>query len=281
MNSNTKFGVVLINLGTPSSPSRDDVKTYLREFLSDPRVIDIPFIIRFLLVNLIIAPFRSKTSAKMYQKIWDPVNGSPLLHHSKSLTRKVAEKLGDDYSVKLAMRYGQPSIKNSVKELMDEGVTEIRALPLFPQYALATFESAADKIKVEAEKANFKGELKVLSPYFDEEGYIKSEADKVASKVKEGFKTGDVDHVVFTFHGLPVRHCRKTENLEKGEQSKCGKSGCCDVFEKRNKDCYRAQSIQTAKKIAEKLEIKKKTTPWLSKADSVKILGSSPSLTSL
>src|SRR5690606_28976259 len=133
-----KKGVLLVNLGTPDSPSVPDVKRYLTEFLMDGRVIDIPAWRRTLLVRGIIVPFRSPNSAKLYRAIWDPETGSPLLHYSLLQQRLLQEQLGDEYHVELAMRYQNPSIPQALANLQRMGIDQLRIIPLFPQYASAT-----------------------------------------------------------------------------------------------------------------------------------------------
>lgn len=244
-------GVLLINLGTPDSFSPSDVARYLKQFLTDPFVIDIPALPRYALVYGIIAPFRAKKSAAMYKKIWLGNGQSPLLYYSKLLTDKVASSLGEEFDVKLAMRYGSPSVASQLIAFREAGVKKILVQPLFPQYALATFKSAAEKVDVEAKRLGMRDAVVHLPPYFADGGFIEAETSKLAGKMKEL----SPDHVVFTFHGLPVRHCKKTEKLRPGEASRCGTDGCCDVFETRNEDCYRAQCVQTAKAIAKGLSL--------------------------
>ena len=142
---NSKIGVLLVNLGTPDSPSVRDVRRYLRQFLSDPLVIDLPQPFRWLLLNLFILPTRPRTSAAAYQSIWME-EGSPLLHFGRELTHAVATRLGDEYRVELAMRYGSPSIKSGLTNLLEHNPSKIVVLPLFPQYATASTGSALAEI---------------------------------------------------------------------------------------------------------------------------------------
>lgn len=251
VDSRSKKGVLLINLGTPDSPKVKDVKKYLKEFLSDPFVIDIPAFFRFLLVNFIIAPFRSKKSARLYQKIWMENGKSPLLYHSENLAKKLSIKLQESHTVKLSMRYGNPSIISAMKEFKEEGVTEVIAVPLFPQYALATFESASDKFMKDVKKSGYRGQAKIVSPFYDEPSYIEANAE-IASQMIEQVKP---DHIVMTYHGLPVRHVKKTEILGEDEESKCGVGNCCEKMVSRNASCYRAQCFETSRLIAKKLEL--------------------------
>src|ERR1700712_1312234 len=142
----SKKGVLLINLGTPDSPSTADVREYLRKFLMDPRVIDINAFSRTLLVKGIIVPTRGPKSAKLYQKIWDEKTGSPLLHYSKLQHKLLQEKLGEDYQVELAMRYQSPSIESALQRLKDALIYDITVIPMFPQYASASTGSVYDKV---------------------------------------------------------------------------------------------------------------------------------------
>src|SRR3977135_4128116 len=142
----SKKGVLLINLGTPDSPSTADVRKYLREFLMDPRVIDVNAFSRTLLVKGVIVPTRGPKSAKLYQKIWDKTTGSPLLHYSKLQTQLLQERLGDNYQVELAMRYQSPSIASALEKLKKALIYDITVIPLFPQYASASTGSVYDKV---------------------------------------------------------------------------------------------------------------------------------------
>jgi len=146
MSKKPSKGILLINLGTPDSPSVADVRKYLVEFLTDGRVIDIPALRRNLLVRGIIAPFRAPKSAKLYQAIWDDKTGSPLLYYSELQQRLLQEQLGDDYHVELAMRYQTPSIASALANLKPMNLESIRVIPLFPQYASASTGSVIDKV---------------------------------------------------------------------------------------------------------------------------------------
>ena len=140
-----KPGLLLINLGTPESPRPSDVRPYLREFLSDPRVIDIPAWRRWLFLNLFILPFRPKASGEAYEKVWTD-RGSPLLYHSRDLTEKVQAAFGDGVAVDLAMRYGRPSIEEALERFYNRGVSRIVVFPLYPQYSSAATGSSIEKV---------------------------------------------------------------------------------------------------------------------------------------
>lgn len=239
-------GVLLLNLGTPDAPTTPDVRRYLREFLSDPFVIDIPPIARWLLVNGIIAPFRSPKSAKAYQQIWTD-RGSPLLFHTRDLAEKVQKDLGHEYSVKMAMRYGKPSIAEALREFKLESVNEIVALPLYPQYALSSTESSIAEIRRQAALLKEAPRVRLLPPFYGDLGFIRA----FSTIGKESLANFNADHVLFSFHGLPERH------LTKLHPDFCLKAdyACCSLLTAENRNCYRAQSVCTARLIAKELNL--------------------------
>ena len=171
-----KTGVLIVNLGTPDSPSVPDVRKYLREFLMDERVIDIPFINRWLLINFIIAPFRAPKSAKIYRELWQP-EGSPLKFHGYSVEEKLQKKLGDKYVVKLAMRYQSPSIESALTELRKECFTDIIIIPFFPQYASASTGSVYKKVMEVIKDWEVLPELRFVNRFLDHPKFIKAFAD--------------------------------------------------------------------------------------------------------
>ena len=245
-----KTGLLLINLGTPDSPSTADVRSYLREFLSDPRVIDLPFLGRWLLLNLIILPFRPRRSSKAYKSIWTE-EGSPLKVEGMKLTSELNQFLKQDQvPVVLAMRYGNPSIDKGLKELKNQGCDRLLILPLFPQYASSTTGSALEAVyRMAGHDCNIPM-LEVLPPFFDHPSFIKAFAKQGTS-----FCENSPDHVLFSFHGLPVRqlkkadpsgmHCQKVEN-------------CCEKISEYNEFCYKAHSVKQIMKIASSLKSLKK-----------------------
>lgn len=235
-----KSGLIVINLGTPLSPSIGDVRNYLREFLMDPFVIDIPWLARFLLVQGVIAPFRAPKSAHAYQSIWTE-KGSPLL----VFTRELFEAMPKKFDVQcLAMRYGEPSIASAVQELVAAQVTSITVLPLFPQFSLAATESPIEKVRQELLKLGSSIPVKALKFFYQDEKYQKILAEHVTSELA-GFSA---DHYLVSFHGLPERQLAKTDA---GCAMVCGKTpNCCEVAELENKNCYRHQCIESAKRLA-------------------------------
>jgi ferrochelatase len=241
-----RTGVLLANLGTPDSPSRRDVRRYLREFLSDPRVIDLPALPRWLLVNLAIAPFRPRRSAAAYQKIWRP-DGSPLLAHGRALRDGVARALGPDHVVALGMRYGSPSRASALSELAAARVGRIVALPLFPQWAESSTGSAAACLAREAKARSDAPPLQVLPAFFDAPGFLEA-WEAVA---RPALAQARPDHVLFSYHGLPERQVKAADPTA----SHClARADCCDapppaVLER----CYRAQCLATTRALAGRL----------------------------
>ena len=241
-----KTGVLLVNLGTPDSPSVPDVRKYLREFLMDKRVIDIPFLSRWLLVNLIIAPFRAPKSARMYQEVWED-EGSPLMFHGFDLKEKLTEQLDSNYVVALGMRYQSPSIASALDELLASNVKKIIVLPLFPHYASATTGSVIEQVMDDIKGRLIIPEVDFVSQYPDDELMIKTFA-KLGKKYMDKMK---YDHVVFSYHGLPERQIRKSSIDDYCQLN----STCCSTYHTKNQFCYRAQCFLTSRKLAEELQL--------------------------
>lgn len=297
-----KKGVLLVNLGTPDACNIKAVRRFLREFLLDPRVVDLPWIVRQILVNGIIVPFRAKKTTEAYQQIWSE-KGSPLLVNNLQLTETLARALGEDYQVALGMRYGNPSIVSALKQLKD--CSSLFILPLFPQYAAATTGSVIEKIiqqvsklscpysrrpalyardpgkdlkftwipriKLVPEKAGTRTsdigvDLQIRSSFYNDPLFIKSYAEKIKTMLKD--KT---DLLLFSYHGLPERQLKK--------------SGCHVIclshchpekhsFEGSPLNCYRAQCYETSRLIAHQLGLSSEqytvsfqsrlgSTPWI------------------
>ena len=240
-----KTGVLLIQLGTPDSPSVPDVRKYLREFLNDARVIDIPWIARKILVNLIIVPFRAPKSAKIYRKLWTD-NGSPLLYYSVSLQNKIQKIMGENYEIELAMRYQSPSMDDVLEKMRRRNYDRILILPLFPQYASATSGSAADKAMKIIKKWWVIPEVKMITQFWDDEGYINSFTERGRQ-----YNINEYDHVLFSYHGLPVRHVDKVYI----DGKPCSEHNCENEITEENKYCYKAQCYATTRTLAERLSI--------------------------
>ncbi len=245
-----KKGVLLINLGSPDSPNPKDVKTYLDEFLMDERVIDVPKWARILLVRGIILNTRPKASAKAYKKIWWD-EGSPLIVLSERLQAKVQQKL--EQPVALAMRYGSMTIKKGLQELVDKGCTEVKTIPLYPQFAMATTETI--DVKVDELVAECFPQVTIIRTpaFYKRQDYI----NVLSNSIGEVLDTIDYEHILFSYHGVPERHIRKSD-ITNGNCKMNGK--CC--FKKGSKQhefCYRHQCEITTVNVAKKLGLKNGT----------------------
>src|SRR6266542_3041642 len=249
-----KIGVLLINLGTPDAPTPEAVGRYLREFLMDGFVIDVPRPLRWFLVNVMIVPRRKEQSARAYQKVQMP-EGSPLLVHTRRLAENVAAQLhdhNDRYVIEFAMRYGQPSIAASLARLHSQSVSRIIVMPLYPQYAESSFETATVETKRGAAQLGCDDRLVFFTPFYNRPEFI----DACARRVAEDREEQSTEHIVFSFHSLPVRQIKR---LDSTQQHCLVKSDCCEEISAVNKNCYRAQCYFTAKAIARKLELKQET----------------------
>lgn len=236
-----KKGVLIVNLGTPNSPSVRDVRKYLREFLMDGYVIDLPFISRWLLVNLIIAPFRGPKSAAVYQELWTE-NGSPLLYYGKRVESLLQSKLGNDYKVLLAMRYQNPSIRSVLKQFKSEGITDLKVIPLYPQYASSTTKSSIEKVKAELKRLKYNPQTNFVETFLSHPKFI----EVFAENGLKHWKTGQYDKVMFSYHGVPERHILKdcTNRHCKLDEH------CCSLYSDKNALCYRAGCYETSRLIA-------------------------------
>jgi ferrochelatase len=259
------WGLVLMNLGTPDSTSTSDVRRYLREFLSDPRVIDIHPVGRWMLLNLIILPFRPKQSAHAYQQIWTE-RGSPLLFHAEDLAEKVRARLGGDVPVVLAMRYGNPSVEAAVEELRRQGVDRIVLFPMFPQFSTAAWGSAVAWFYEVLSRGWNTPTLHVVPPFYEEPSFVAA----LGAASRPTLDDMRPERVLMSFHGVPERHVTKSEDVP----GTCLKPGCCDRITEANRNCYRAQCYATARALASELGLEDGTwevtfqsrlgkTPWI------------------
>ncbi len=238
----SRTGVLLVNLGTPDAPRTPEVRRYLREFLSDPRVIDVSAAGRWALVNLVIAPFRSPRSAEAYRKVWTE-RGSPLLVHGEDLAAAVRERLGPDVPVELAMRYGNPPVGGALERLRAAGADRVVVLPLFPQFASATTGSALEKVYAEAGRLGNVPDLATVPAFFDHPGFIRAFAG-TARPVLARLRP---DRVLMSYHGLPERQVRRADPTG----SRClASADCCDRLQDANRNCYRAQCFETSRRLA-------------------------------
>jgi len=261
-----RVGVLLVNLGTPDSPRTGDVRRYLREFLSDPRVLDTHRLLRGAILHGAILPFRPRRSAAAYAQIWTE-QGSPLLVQSRALVEGLQKALGDRFRVELGMRYGAPSLGAALERLVGTGVERSVVVPLYPQYAGSSTGSSLERIYVLAGRHWNVPAISVVPPFYDEPAFIAALAT-VARPVLDGFRP---DHVLFSYHGLPERqvqrsdptgrHCLATEE-------------CCAAIVAANRSCYRAQCFATTRALSAVLELPAESygnafqsrlvgTPWI------------------
>ncbi|PKG52133.1 ferrochelatase [Olleya sp. 1-3] len=244
-----KKGVLLVNLGSPESPEPKDVKKYLGEFLMDERVIDVPLWARTLLVKGIILNTRPKQSAKAYKKIWWE-EGSPLIVLSEQLQDQVQNHT--ELPIALAMRYGSMTIKKGLQELVDKGVDEVFLIPLYPQFAMATTETIL-VLAEEVRQADFPN-LKIdsLPAFYNKPDYIKV----LAESVKGHLQDKDYEHLLFSYHGVPERHIRKSD-ITNGH---CKIDGsCCETASKAHEFCYRHQCKEVTRLVGEYLGLEENT----------------------
>ncbi len=241
-----KTGILIVNLGTPDAPTRSAVYRYLKEFLLDPRVIDINPIARNLLVRGIIAPFRSGKSAKAYQELWTE-EGSPLKFYGQRLVQQVQQMLGNEYIVELAMRYQSPSIQSAIGKMMQEKVSKIKVFPLFPHYASASTGSVHEEVMRVLTRQQLIPALELVSSYPTWPAMIDIYVDNARR-----FDLKSYDHVLFSYHGLPQRQLRKGDAFNHCLQ----KPDCCKTLTPTNQFCYSAQCHATTKAIAAQLDLK-------------------------
>jgi len=240
-------GVLLANVGTPDAPRIPEVRRYLGEFLSDRRVLDTHPVARFLLLRLVILPFRPARSAEAYRKIWLP-EGSPLLMHGNAFRDGLAGRLGPSYAVALGMRYGAPSMGSALRDLRIRGCDRIVVFPLYPQHASATTGSALEEAYRLAAPLWNVPMLATVPPFFADRGFISACATRARTVLDED----GADHVLFSFHGLPERQILKSD----GTARHClGSADCCAAVGPENRNCYRAQSFETARLLARALGI--------------------------
>jgi ferrochelatase len=237
-----KTGILLVNLGTPDSPSTGDVRRYLLQFLTDGRVIDIPWLPRQLLVRGIIAPFRAPKSAATYREIWTP-EGSPLMVYGQRLLERLRAVLEPEYPLELAMRYQNPSIEKGLLALRARGVERVVVFPLFPQYASATTGSVHEEVMRVLSTWQGIPELQLVGDYFDHPAFIRAFAE-----AGQAMELPRYDHVLFSYHGLPERHIRKAD-----DQGVCRFGSCCDAIGASNRLCYRAQCMATTRALVREL----------------------------
>lgn len=248
MATGKKRGILLMNLGSPDSTKVKDVKKYLNQFLMDGRVIDKPYLLRAALVKGIIVPFRAPKSAEAYETIWTD-QGSPLIVISKQLRDAVQQQV--EFPVEITMRYGNPTPESAFEKLLSKmpDMEEVLAVPLYPHYAMSSFETAVEAVKEVYKKKNYGFRLNFLKPYFKEPDYIEALADNMKPYLQQ-----DYDHILFSYHGIPARHIRKSDITGKH----CLQSpDCCSIASPAHAFCYRHQCFTTTQLVTEKLSIPK------------------------
>ncbi len=235
-----------MNLGSPDSTQVKDVQKYLKEFLMDERVIDYPYLFRKLLVQGIIVPFRSPKSAEAYKTIWTK-EGSPLVVLTKQLQAALQEKL--TAPVEIAMRYGNPSPEQAFDKLLERepNLEEVIAIPLYPHYAMSSYETAVEHAKASFSKKKYPFKLSFVKPFYNESNYIKAMAVNMRSYLEKEY-----DHILFSYHGIPERHIKKSDITG----SHCLKvENCCQVNSEAHDYCYRHQCFETTRLIAAELKL--------------------------
>ena len=240
-----KPALLLVNLGTPDSPSYFDVFKYLREFLMDGRVIDVPAFFRFILVTLIICPFRSFSSGKIYKQLWDLSDGeSPLLKNTRELTNKL-NQTQEKYNVFYAMRYQTPSIKNVLCEIQKSNPTDLIVFPLFPHYASATSGSVYAEITKQLSKEWVIPNFNFISQYYDHPAFIEAWI-----KTAQSYDMDEYDKILFSYHGLPKSQVNKVY-----QDMQCDGKNCEHEINDDNHYCYKATVYETSKLIADRLNV--------------------------
>ncbi len=234
-------GSLIINLGTPDGPGIPAVRRYLRQFLSDPDVMDISPLLRFVLLNLIILPFRSPTSAHAYRKIWDK-RGSPLRYHTESLAEKLHPLLGPP--IEWAMRYGNPAVRPALESLRTQGVTRLTLLPLYPQFAQSSVTSTLSHVEQELSKMEWHPKIRVIPPFYRDKGFIAAAAEKIRPLMASD------KHLLMSFHGIPERHILRSSPVCKD----CLATPSCETL--LHPLCYRGQCYETARSLAKELGLK-------------------------
>ncbi len=247
MSDASPIGVLLVQLGTPRSPSVSDVRAYLREFLSDPRVLDMPGPARALLLNAVILPFRPRRSAHAYRQIWTD-QGSPLTINTTRLAAGVQDRLGPGYRVAVGMRYQEPSLGAAAEELVTAGCTRLVVLPLFPQYASASTGSALEASFHELGRRWNVPDVTSIGSFYYRKGFIDALVDTTGPHLADF----EPDHVLFSYHGLPEKQVVKSD--PSGDWCLSSPS-CCDRIVDANRFCYRAQCFATTRAAAAGLEL--------------------------
>jgi ferrochelatase len=236
--------ILLLNTGTPEAPDTRNVRKFLSQFLNDKRVIDLPWLFRKILVNLIIVPFRAPSSSKRYKRLWTD-KGSPLHYYGISLQEKLADKLGEDFIVRFAVNYGKPGIEETIAEVCSLKAERITVFPLFPQYASSTTGSVIEKCEKTLSAMKNIPEFTAITEYYSHPEYISALSSCVSEYGPSGF-----DHIVISYHGLPLRQVNKAH-----DGRSCAELNCTGALTKENSPCYQAMCFETSRRLAAKLNI--------------------------
>lgn len=243
--TSSRTAVLLVNVGTPDEPAVPAVRRYLFHFLNDRRVIDLPLIPQKLLVNLIIVPFRAPKSTKLYQQLWTP-EGSPLMVNAEKNKSKLQAVLGDDYEVFIAMRYENPSLKKVLDQIRDRRFDKLVIFPVFPQYASSTTGTIGEFVFREVARWNVMPEIRMVSQFYDHPRFVKA----FAARIRE-YDPQSWDHLIFSYHGLPVRQIKKIHPFTDPSECTCKKA-----LPAHGKFCYRAACYETSRLLAAALNLK-------------------------
>lgn len=259
-----KQGVILLNLGSPDSTSTIDVRKYLQEFLMDGRVLDIPYLVRWLIVHCFILPRRPQQSAEAYESIWTD-QGSPLIVTSKRQQAALQARL--DIPVSLGMRYGNPTTESALDELIEQGVDDLFIIPLYPHYAMSSYETAVVYLNKLIRRKKYPIRTRLLPPFYNDDAYISALVESAQPYLEDG----NFDRLIFSFHGIPERHILKADT----SQSHCLKTAdCCQKCHPAQATCYRQHCTETVSAFIEKSGLPREKTvlsfqsrlgrdPWL------------------
>ncbi|HEY4108353.1 ferrochelatase [Puia sp.] len=246
MTQTGKRAILLMNLGSPDSISTGDLHTYLTEFLMDKRVIDYPWLFRKILVSGLIVPFRAKKSAEAYETIWTK-EGSPLIVLTRQLQAALQQLVAEP--VEIAMRYGHPSMEEAYQRLLqrEPQLEEVIAIPLYPHYAMASYETAVEYAQEIHRRKKYSFRLTFIKPFYNDSHYLQALSEHIRPWLKQPY-----DHILFSYHGVPGRHIRKSDPTG----NHCLQSaGCCDTASPAHATCYRHQCFSTTREIVRLLNI--------------------------
>jgi protoporphyrin/coproporphyrin ferrochelatase len=241
--------ILLINLGSPKSLDKKDVKDYLREFLSDDLVIDLPKILQQFILRCFILPFRPAQAKEAYELIWEE-EGSPLIINTQKIANALAKKTG--WNVDIAMRYQEPSIENVIEKYKENNVEELTVISLYPHNAMSTTLSTELAVKEVVRRIYPDLKLSFVEPFYDNPLYIEALSESIKPYLK------DIDKLVFSYHGIPMRHIKKSDI----SGSHCiGENSCCNIDNVSSRNCYRSNTFTTSKLTAQYLKLK--SSEWM------------------